>query len=449
MDSEPQQTSQSHSGRWASIGLKLWTVIGCGIIVLAATKLLAALSAAVMFLAVGCIIAFIATPMTDWLCARNIVRPLAVILAVAAVVIVIILAIALMAPVLTAQIIQMLSETPRRIAEISSWFSQLEADHRFIRELSSRIDTDAALSSVQSMANQFASGLLFAVRDGIVPMVNNVASALFIVFLGMVLAYWLTLDFPRIHEEICCILGERRAGDYRLMMAVVGQSVGGYLRSMVIGALVRGVLAFLGFILVSHPYAGTMATLTALLSFIPVIGPILAVFISALTGLFAGPSVGFWTLIAALVAQSITDNVIAPKINESTMSVHPVLSLVALMIGSALGSAMGMVIAIPLAAVAKSLFIFYFEEQTGRQIVSYGGAIFKGTPYCSDSGSPAPVYDALGGDVSSLGVIAERIEHAGSVSPAKKPEQSRGGPSGVKRLLAKIQSRFASEHTDG
>ena len=78
---------------------------------------------------------------------------------------------------------------------------------------------------------------------------------------------------------------------------------------------------------------------------------------------------------------NITDNVIAPKINQSTMQVHPVLSLTALVVGSTFGGAAGMIVALPLVAVIKSLFIFYFETRTGEQIVSYEGALFRGAPF--------------------------------------------------------------------
>ena len=78
------------------------------------------------------------------------------------------------------------------------------------------------------------------------------------------------------------------------------------------------------------------------------------------------------------------------------MQIHPVLSLLAIMIGSALLGPLGMVVAIPLCAIAKGLFVFYFETRTGEQIVSYDGALFKGTPFHDASGNPVPASDALG-----------------------------------------------------
>ena len=63
---------------------------------------------------------------------------------------------------------------------------------------------------------------------------------------------------------------------------------------------------------------------------------------------------------------------------QSSVQVHPIMSLTALVIGSALMGPIGMIIAIPLCAALKGIFVYYFENETGRQLVAYDGAVFKG-----------------------------------------------------------------------
>lgn len=425
--------------------MRIWAVIGLAVIALGALQVLGVLSSAVLFLAVGCIFAFVASPLVNWLQRHRVPRALAALMALILVSVGVALVFSLILPVAVSQIVDLLRDSPAYIAQLSTWFTDFE--HRFaaVRSLSEHIDLAALVSSLQDAFNQIVNELLVAVRNGIVPLVNNVASTLFTVFLGFVLAYWLACDYPKINEEICRALGDEKAADYRLMMAVVGQSVGGYLRSMVLSAIVRSALSFVGFWLAGHPYAGVMALLSGVLSFIPVVGPALSAAIATVTGLFASGTVAFWTLAAAVLAQNVTDNVIAPKINESTMSVHPVLSLTALMIGSALGGAMGMVIAIPLAAVAKSLFIFYYEGRTGRQIVSYDGAIFKGTPYRDAAGAPVPAFDALGNDRFMIESELVRAADVPSATAAPKPET--GGP--AENPWERVMRRLLSGGADG
>ena len=44
------------------------------------------------------------------------------------------------------------------------------------------------------------------------------------------------------------------------------------------------------------------------------------------------------------------------------------------------GSLVGMLASIPAVAVMKSVFVYYFEKQTGRQLVAEDGVFFQGTP---------------------------------------------------------------------
>jgi hypothetical protein len=115
---------------------------------------------------------------------------------------------------------------------------------------------------------------------------------------------------------------------------------------------------------------------------------------------------------------------------SSSVDIHPALTLVAMMVGSALGGAMnglsgslvGMLFAIPAVAVIKACFAYYFERATGRKVVSPEGVFFKGS---------TEEYQAMG--VRSAG--AECKPDAGESNDAEDvtsvPVQSAEGFEGV------------------
>ena len=339
-----------------------------------------------------------ASPIVNFLERRGLPRGGGALIGLLIVIVGFVLLFALVIPMVTGQLIDLLRDAPAKLAALSSWAMRMENKFAIVEHLNDVVNIESLFASAQDMINQALSGLLSAVRDGIVPMVNNIASMVFTVFLGFVLAFWLACDYPRINEEICRILPEDKADDYRLMVAVLSRSVGGYLRSTLINSMIQGFLAFVGFMIVGHPYAITMGILSGILNIIPVVGPSISAIIATLIALVYSPIMAVWTMVMAMLSQNITDNVIAPKINQSTMQVHPVLSLTALVVGSTFGGAIGMIVALPLVAVIKSLFIFYFETRTGEQIVSYEGALFRGAPFRDAQGGPVPAFDALGDD---------------------------------------------------
>lgn len=417
------QNDTSHSERVARATFyNIWIVIGAVIICGVVFNLIGSLSSVLLFLAVGAISAFVASPIVNFLECRGVPRGAGSLAGLIVVFVGMVLLFALVIPMVTGQLIELLRDAPSKLSALGTWVVKLENEYAIVEHLNDVVQLDSLVSSVQDVLNQALSGLLAAVRDGIVPMVNNIASTVFIVFLGFVLAFWLACDYPTINDEICRVLPADKADDYRLMVAVMSRSVGGYLRSTVINSVIQGFLAFVGFAIVGHPYAGTMGVLSGVLNIIPVVGPSISAIIASLIALVYSPAMAVWTMIMAMLSQNITDNVIAPKINQSTMQVHPVLSLTALVIGSTFGGAMGMVVALPLVAVIKSLFIFYFETRSGEQIVSYEGALFRGAPFRDAAGNPVPAFDALGDDafVADSQIIDENSVPEAEAMP--KPE---------------------------
>ena len=143
--------------------------------------------------------------------------------------------------------------------------------------------------------------------------------------------------------------------------------------------------------------------ITGILNIIPIIGPWLGGGLAAIVGIFVSPLVAVIAILGTIVIQQFVYTFISPKIMSDSVDIHPALTLIALMAGSALGGAMGglpgslvgMLASIPAVAVAKSVFVYYFEKRTGRRLVSKDGVFFLGTPSSSEDGdAPNPIADA-------------------------------------------------------
>jgi predicted PurR-regulated permease PerM len=61
-------------------------------------------------------------------------------------------------------------------------------------------------------------------------------------------------------------------------------------------------------------------------------------------------------LIVLLVLQTIDGNVINPKLLSANISIHPMLVIASLIIGSAIGGIIGMLLAVPVGALIKIQF---------------------------------------------------------------------------------------------
>ena len=401
------------------LALRVWTVVGGIVIAIAVLNVLGALAPVIEFLAVGSLIAFIESPIVNALEHKGVPRAAGAFIGLVAVILILFCIIMVIAPIFVDQVLEVLSRLPSQLRSLGDWAVQVAQDFEAISKSSWANELDSMFQSLANIASSYVTQLAGDVGRGLFPILSGFASQLFIFFLGLVLAYWLALDYPKIHREVGTIVGEERETSYRFMVAILSRSVGGYMRSMVITSFVNGVLAFIGLLIAGHPYAALMGVLTGLLHLIPVLGPWISAFAATLLALFYSPVLAIWTLIICMVAQNVTDNVVSPKVMQSSVQIHPAMNLAALVVGSTLMGAIGMVVAIPLCAALKGLFVFYFEKSTGRALVSYDGAIFQGTPFRDDDGEPVPAFDALGDDsfVQESELIDDDVAPTGSAVP--------------------------------
>ena len=377
---------------------RVWIAVGAVLIGFALLNVLGALVPVLQFLAVGSLVAFVAAPIVNALERKGVPRGVGALLGLLVVIAVVVCVVMVIAPVFVEQIMEILVRLPSQLRGLGDWFTQISDEFSVLASSGWADELDAALRSLANVATGYVGQLAGDIGKGVFPLISATASTLFVVFLGLVLAYWLARDYPRIHREIAVIVGDEKETGYRFMVAIVSRSVGGYMRGMVVTSFVGGMLAFAGFLLVGHPYAALMGVLTGILHLIPVVGPWISAVIATVLALFTDPVLALSTLIVTVVAQNVTDNIVSPKVMQSSVQIHPAMSLTALVIGSALLGPIGMVVAIPLCAAAKGLFVYYFESATKRQLVSYEGAVFKGTPFRDTDGDPVPAFDALGDD---------------------------------------------------
>ena len=158
------------------------------------------------------------------------------------------------------------------------------------------------------------------------------------------------------------------------------------------------------------PSAAALGLITGVLNIIPVIGPWLGGALAGITGIFISPLICIIAIVYTVIVQQIVYTFISPKLMSNSVDIHPALVILALMISSALGWEMsgfiGMLLSIPLAAAAKSIFVYYFEKKTGRSILDPEGVFFKG----DSSDTPNPLADATG-EMAPVRVDSKNQKH--------------------------------------
>ena len=231
---------------------------------------------------------------------------------------------------------------------------------------------------------------------------TSVVNTLVTIGFALVMAFWMLIDLPRLGREMRRLVGDGLQDDLTLFHVAFTRVMGGYIKGTVVQCLIIGVGSGALFAVLGVPSPAALGALTGLLNIIPIVGPWLGGTLAAAASVFVSPVAAIAALFGTIAIQQVVYTFISPKIMGESVDIHPALTFIALMAGSALGGAIsgmpgalvGALLSIPAVAVMKSLFVYYFEKRTGRRIVASDGVFFRGDAAAADESRP--LLDATG-----------------------------------------------------
>ena len=135
--------------------------------------------------------------------------------------------------------------------------------------------------------------------------------------------------------------------------------LGDYLRGQALIAVLVGASTAVGLGLLGVKYYLLLGLLTGLANFVPYIGFVVSAAITMAVSVLStgGFEQAVWVAVLFVVLQSIENVVFQPWITGKNVSMHPVLVLLAILLGGRIGGVMGMALGVPAAAILKVIAV--------------------------------------------------------------------------------------------
>jgi predicted PurR-regulated permease PerM len=170
----------------------------------------------------------------------------------------------------------------------------------------------------------------------------------------LVMAFFLLKDGNRILAFAIREMGPERAARSRRIAEDVYGAVGGYVAGNIAISVIAGVMAYIMMRILGIPFAVPLAVLVAFLDLIPLVGSTIAGAIVAIVAAVVGfPGKLITWVVYLIVYQQLENNVLQPVIYRRTVAIHPLLVIVAVLIGGSLLGILGALLAIPIAATVQ------------------------------------------------------------------------------------------------
>lgn len=339
------------------------------------------------------IVAYVCAPAVDFMQRRRLRRPAGAVLVLLGIALFWIGLFLLLVPVVVEQGRNLSVRLPKAVAYLEGtlipWF-----ETRFgvdipdttsgladrLRELLPRVGSSLATPLGQLLATTFGG-------------VVGILAALANLLLLPILAFDLLVNYHAIWPRIAGLVPRRHETRVRDIMRRIDASLAGFVRGQLTVALVLGVMIAIGLSIVGIDGAIVIGLLSGLLNLVPYVGTAVGVGLSLLLAVFEfsgwGPIVG--VAIVFVVTQTLEGLLITPRIVGDRTGLSPVAVILAVMAGGEIFGFVGLLLAVPAAAVLKVLLQVAHQSYVSSD--AYGlAAAAPGPP--APGAAPAPASPA-------------------------------------------------------
>jgi len=222
-----------------------------------------------------------------------------------------------------------------------------------------------AISTIEDQANALALSL----AANLVSIVQIVTDVFVNIFLVAVLGFYLTLDGKRIRNALVNVAPKRLTPHVLLFEDALNRVVGNYIRGQLTLAAIIGVLAGVGcYFLGLSNFALIIGALAFIFETIPMVGPALASIPAILISLLLPDPFPrtYAILIYFIVIQLIESNILGPRIVGHAVGLHPVASILALIVGVQLFGPFGALLATPILAAVWVVVASFYRSIRGE-----------------------------------------------------------------------------------
>ena len=251
------------------------------------------------------------------------------------------------------------------------------------QEIKVRLDIetpDKVYRHVNVMLNELRSGALEIVKEAFGLLTKAFASTF-----GLVLAvvgylitpvylFYLLKDFPDIWDRVLSLIPPRFHEPLGLKLREIDGVLSAFVRGQLLVCVFLAIMYSLGFIFIGIDLGVFIGVLSGVAFIIPYVGTFMAIILSTIMA-----ALKYHDLLHPLMClgwvclvQALEGGIVTPRIVGDRVGIHPILALLALLVGGQLFGILGMLLAIPTAAVLKVFVVTSLERY--RRSAYFGGA---------------------------------------------------------------------------
>ncbi len=300
----------------------------------------------------GGAIAYCLDPLADRLERLGLSRVMAVAVITLVALLIFALLVLLVIPLLIQQAGSLINTAPDLFARLQAWLTE-----RFPDAMNENSTIRTQLANIGA-AIQSKGGALF---EGVLSSAMTLINMLVLLVVVPVVAFYLLLDWDNMVARIDDLLPRDHVPTIRQLGRDIDRTLASFIRGQGTVCLVMGIFYAVGLMLVGLNFGLVIGAIAGLITFIPYVGALIGGALAIGLALFQ--FWGEWLWIGAVIGifalgQFLEGNIITPRLVGNSVGLHPVWLIFALSVFGALFGFVGLLVAVPVAAIIGVLMRF-------------------------------------------------------------------------------------------
>ena len=307
---------------------------------------------------IGWFIAWLLNPIVKKLVDKRVRRGLAVTVAYLLLLVVVGGILAFTIPSLGDQISDIVSAVPKIANDIKGWI-----DGIFVKLSDLSLENlDSVKASFMMKIENFASGIQTNLPETAVNIVGALASGLGKIAISLILGFYILYDFDKVSNAFLSLFPKKARSEVTYLLGKLNDSLYGFISGTLWLSLLLFVVSIIGFSIIGLNAPVLISFVCVITNLIPYIGPYMGAAVAGAIGFAESPIIGVLTLVFILIVQTIDGQILNPIVMSKKMNLSPITIIISLLIFEYMFGIIGMVIATPVVAILKIIYVFLDEK---------------------------------------------------------------------------------------
>lgn len=258
-------------------------------------------------------------------------------------------------PHINRQLNHLAQVVPEYMAQINDFIHSIQKHY-------AKAGIPAAVRDVIEERISFVENYLLQLARRATEGLMGIAGYLFNIILAPILAFYLLKDIELFKEKAVNAIPPRWREDILILGRDIHQVLNSFIRGYMTVSLVVGFLTWLAMLLLGVEFPLILGVFAGLTQIIPYFGPVIGALPAIALALLTSKWLAFKVVIAFLIIQQLEGTIISPKILGDQVGLHPLFVILVLLAGGQLFGLMGMILAVPVAAVLHVILKFLLQK---------------------------------------------------------------------------------------